>query len=314
MERYSLATCVVLVVLTGCLTPARAEERPAVGVWDFNGSLADQSGRGNHAFAASASFAPGHSGQGLRCGEGPAVVPDSPELRPAPGLRLECWAKLDAIGPSWQPLLIKDRAYQLRVDPPTEGGHFSFFLHLDGWEPRVRSAMPATVGEWYHLVAGWDGKQIWLEVNGQRTNGQRTSVRRSGEPAPSREPLELGLFEGVLDEVRIENPNAPPAGVAQWLFEGDLLDSTGRGHSLTGEKAEFVPVPGGQAIKSGPRGLQAASHPDLQVAPGLRIDCSVYFDELPSETRHLVSKDGEYQLRLNTTAEGACFAFFVNLD
>ena len=29
------------------------------------------------------------------------------------------------------------------------------------------------------------------------------------------EPIEMGLFDGVLDEVRIENPAAPLAGVAQ---------------------------------------------------------------------------------------------------
>ncbi len=309
MKRHLLTACVVLVTLTGCLTPALAEERPAVGVWSFEGNLADQSGRGNDVFAESAAFAPGHRGQGLRCREGAAVVPDSPELRPAPGLRIECWAKLDVIGPSWQPLLIKDDAYQLRIDPPSEGGHISFFLHLDGWEPRVRSAMPAKVGVWHHLVAGWDGKEIWLEVD-----GQRTSVRRAGAPLLSREPIELGLFEGVLDEVRIENPNAPPAGVAQWLFEGDLDDSTGHGHRLIGEKPQFVPVPGGQALKSDGRAVQIASQPDLQLAPGLRIDCDVFFDETPSGTRHLVIKDGEYQLRVNSAEEGGQFAFFVNLD
>ena len=155
-----------------------AEERPAVAVWSFDGNLADRSGRGNDAFAASASFAPGHSGQGLQCGKGPAVVPDSPELRPAPGLRIECWAKLDALGTSWQPLLIKDRAYQLRVDPPQEGGRFSFFLHLGGWEPRVRSKTAAKLGVWYHLIAGWDGKEIWIDVDGQRASA--AAVRGSG--------------------------------------------------------------------------------------------------------------------------------------
>ena len=48
----------------------------------------------------------------------------------------------------------------------------------------------------YHLIAGWDGKEIWIDVN-----GERTSVPRSGAPTPSGEPLELGLFEGVLNDV-----------------------------------------------------------------------------------------------------------------
>lgn len=309
MIRGSLLLGGFLVVLATSLAQTVAAERPAVGQWNFDGGLADRSGHGNDAFAASATFAPGHSGQGLRCGQEPAIVPDSPELRPAPGLCIDCWAKLDALGKSWQPLLIKDRAYQLRLDPSHEGGRFSFFLHLDGWEPRVRSKQPARVGVWYHLRAGWDGREIWIDVD-----GQRTSVRRAGVPRPSAEPLELGLFEGVLDQVRIENPAAPPVGVAQWLFEGNLRDSSPHGHHLSGKGAEFVPVPGGQALKSDTRSVQTTSDPQLQLAPGFRIDCSVCFPQLPTQARYLVIKNGEYQLRVNSPKEGSCFAFFVKLD
>jgi len=284
-------------------------ERPEVANWSFDGDLLDRSGYGNDAFAAAASFADGHSGQGLQCGQDAIVVPDSPGLRLAAGLRVECWAKLEKIGTSWQPLLIKDGEYQLRVDPPSEGGQFSFFLHLDGWEPRVRCNTVAKVGVWYHLVAGWDGKEIWLDVN-----GERHSKPRSGVPVASREPLELGLFEGVLDEVRIENPGAPYSAVAQWRFDGDLRDASEHGYHLTGQEVDFVPVPGGQAFRSGSARIQAPSHPDLQLAAGLRIDCSVYFEQVPAASRYIVTKHGEYQLRVNPPDEGGCFAFFVNLD
>ena len=259
MNCFSLATRVAIVIVAGAVTQLLAEQRSAVAVWSFDGDLVDRSGRGNDAFAASASrLRPATAAKGLQCGQGAVVVPDSPELRPAPGLRIECWAKLDALGTSWQPLLIKDGDYQLRVDPPSEGGQFSFFLHLGGWEPRVRSQTVAKVGVWYHLLAGWDGKEIWIEVD-----GQRVSERRSGSPVGSGEPLELGLFEGVLDELRIENPGARFSGVAQWLFDGDLRDSSGHGHDLLGKDVEFVPVPGGQALKSGsgkrPGGEQSRS-------------------------------------------------------
>lgn len=307
VQRHSLHAC-VFVVLASCVSQVLADDRPAVAVWSFDGSLADRSGRGNDAFAPSASFVAGHRGQALRCGQGPAVVPDSPELRPAPGLRIECWVKLDAIGQSYQPLLIKDGAYQLRLDPPSEGARFSFFLNLGGWEPRVRSKTPARLNTWYHLVAGWDGKEIWLDVD-----GQRQSVRRAGVPVPSGEPLELGLFEGQLDEVRIENPAAPPSGVAQWLFEGDLRDSSGHGHHLAGKPIEFATVAGGRALKSS-RAVQVANTPELQLAPGFRLDCSVYFEKLPAEGRMIAIKNGEYQFRLNSQKEGGCFALFVNLD
>jgi len=75
-----------------------------------------------------------------------------------------------------------------------------------------------------------------------------------------------------------------------------------------------VPVPDGQALKSGPSGLQAASHPDSQLAPGIRVDCSVYFEQVPTNGSMIAIKDGEYQLRVNPAKEGGAFAFFVNLD
>ena len=286
-----------------------AQDHRSVGEWSFDGDLIDRSGRGNGAFATAPVFAPGHSGQGLRCGKTAVMVPDSAELRPAPGLRIECWAKFDTLGTSWQPLLMKTDAYQLRLDPPSEGGQFSFFLHLGQWEPRVRSKTVAKTGVWYHLLAGWDGSEIWIEVD-----GQRASQRRLGTPSPSSEPLEFGQFDGVLDDLRIDNPNARFSGVAQWWFDGDLRDSSGHGHDLTGKDASFVPVPGGQALKSGASGFQAASHPELQLSPGFRVDCSVYFEQVPTGGSMIAIKDGEYQLRVNPAKEGGAFAFFVNLD
>ena len=305
----NILTCCALAVAMACVSPLFAEQRPTVASWSFEGDLRDRSGRGNDAFSEAPVYAEGHSGQGLRCGEASVIVPDSSELRPAPGLRIECWAKLDAIGKSWQPLLIKNGGYQIRIDPPSEGGCFSFFLHLDGWEPRVRSSVVAEVGVWYHVLAGWDGKEIWIEVN-----GQRASRPRSGEPVASHEPLELGEFQGVLDEVRIENPGARFSGVAQWLFDGDLKDASKNGLHLKGEGVDFVAVPGGQALNSGSRKVQTANVPDLQLAPGLCIDCSVYFEQAPEGIRYIVFKDGEYQLRVNPPSEGGGFAFFVNLN
>ena len=308
MHTYRTATVVVFVAVISS-SPLFAEDRPAVGHWKFDGNLADRSGRGNDAFAASPSFATGHDGQGLRCGKETVVVPDSPELRLAPGLRIGCWARFEAIGSSWQPLVIKEGAYQLRLDPPREGGQFSFFVHLGQWEPRVRSKIVAQVGVWYHVLAGWDGTEMWLEVD-----GQRTSLRRSGTLTPSGAPLELGQFDGVLDELRIENPHAPFTGAAQWRFDGDLRDSSGHGLDLQGTDAHFVSVPGGQALESGPRSIQVGSNPHLQLEPGFRLDCSVYFEKAPVGTRMILIKDGEYQLRVNSPEEGGCFAFFVNLD
>lgn len=298
----------MLLALTSSQAPLTAQERPAVAFWSFDNNLKDGSGRDNHAFAEAPSFPAGHSGQGLQCHRKAALVPDAPELRPAPGLRIDCWVKIDSFGKSFDPLLIKDGDYQLRLDPPSEGSRFSFFLNVDGWEPRVSSTVAPTLGAWHHLQAGWDGKAIWLDLD-----GAKTTRPRAGSPRSSAEPLELGLFEGVLDDLRIENPDASHAGTAQWLFEGNLNDSSGHGFDLSGKPATFVPVPGGQALQGGPGRFQTPSRPELQLSPGLQIDCSVCFDEIPKDGQLILIKDGEYQLRVDPAAEGSRFAFFTNL-
>ena len=121
--------------------------------------------------------------------------------------------------------------------------------------------------------------------------------------------LFFALVSGVSPVVAAER-----IAVAIWNFEGNLRDSSGHGHHLTGKGIGFVPVPGGLAIKSGSRPVQVASNPKLQLAPGFCIDCSVFFEKLPAQSRYIAVKDGEYQLRLNSPEEGGCFAFFVNLD
>ncbi|MBT4817715.1 MAG: hypothetical protein HON70_18560, partial [Lentisphaerae bacterium] len=254
-------------------------------------------------------FGAGKSGQGLLCRDRVMPVPDNPDLRLAPGFRIDCWVKLEAIGRSWQPILIKEGEYQLRIDPKSEGGQFSFFAHLDGWEPRVTSSTVPDTGVWYHLRSGWDGKDAWIDVDGEVSRSPRT-----GTPTATDAPLELGTFTGTLDEVRIENPKARDDSVARWLFEGDLQDISGNGHHLTGENAAFVPVVGRQAVRTGAQPLGLPDTRDLQLAPGLRFDVSVRFEAAPTETRVILIKDDEYQLRVNPPHEGGDLGFFVQVD
>ncbi|NOY81691.1 MAG: hypothetical protein GXP31_11905 [Kiritimatiellaeota bacterium] len=280
-----------------------------VAQWKFEGDLIDGSGRGNDVLAESPEFGGGKVGQGLRCRNRPAVVPDGPDLRLNPGFRIDCWVYLDAVGESWQPIMIKEGEYQLRIDPRSEGGRFSFFVYLTGWEPRAESSTVAETGVWYHLIAGWDGAEAWIAVNGTETRSPRT-----GAPVHTDAPLKIGDFSGVVDEVRIENPRAVDDSVARWLFEGDLRDASGNGHDLVGKAATFVSVRGGQAVRSGAESLLVSSTPDLQLAPGLRIDVSVYFEEIPTEPLAIVFKGDEYQLRVNPSREGGDFGFFVYVD
>ncbi len=293
--------------LAGCISSVVAAPGPAAGLWALDGDLRDSSGHGNEAHCRSAEFVAGHRGQGLRTAAEAAIIPDAAELRLAPGLRVECWVRLDAIPAGGLYFLVKGDEYMLRVDPASEGGQFAFFVYLDGWEPRVRSEAIPKPGGWYHLVASWDGAEMVLEVDGAVTRGPRAGV-----PFAAGEPLSLNLMGGVIDDLRIDNPGARQTGVAHWAFDGDLRDDSGRGRTLAAENARFVSGRSGQALECGQQ-LQVPSAPDLQLAPGLRIDCSVRFEQLPADYGPFVIKDGEYQLRLDSQREGGRFSFFVNL-
>ncbi|MGC3957548.1 MAG: hypothetical protein QM813_06195 [Verrucomicrobiota bacterium] len=45
-------------------------------------------------------------------------------------------------------IVIKNGEYQLRLESPKDGGVFAFFVNLDGWEPRVKSAERIEAGKW----------------------------------------------------------------------------------------------------------------------------------------------------------------------
>lgn len=311
--RYS---CVMWVMAVAGMAVVSAQEPAWSGHWTFDGVLADQSGHGRHVYMATPEYAAGASGQALRFTANTATIMDAPELRLAPGFRLACRVRLERLpeGNSWSTLAIKGShtkgEYYLRVDPANEGQSFAFFINGGGkWEPRVRSNIKAEVGVWYDLEAGWDGQDIWLTVNGETT---RTA--RQGDVKVTYEPIQLGAFDGLLDELSISSP-MKSTGVGCWHFAGDLKDASGLGHDFVSTaEARFAPVTAGQALELGAAEFSVASNKDLQLAPGLRIACAVMFNEIPEEPTPIVLKENEYMLRMNPKSEGSNFAFFVFMN
>ncbi|HQL09953.1 MAG TPA: hypothetical protein PLE35_10165, partial [Lentisphaeria bacterium] len=311
--RYS---CVMWVMAVAGMVVVSAQEPAWSGRWTFDGVLADQSGHGRHVYMATPEYAAGASGQALRFTANTATIMDAPELRLAPGFRLACRVRLERLpeGNSWSTLAIKGShskgEYYLRVDPANEGQSFAFFINGGGkWEPRVRSNIKAEVGVWYDLEAGWDGQDIWLTVNGETT---RTA--RQGDVKVTYEPVQLGAFDGLLDELSISSP-MKSTGVGCWHFAGDLKDASGLGHDFVSTaEARFAPVTAGQALELGAAEFSVASNKDLQLAPGLRIACAVMFNEIPEEPTPIVLKENEYMLRMNPKSEGSNFAFFVFMN
>lgn len=312
--RLLSAVCVSLFTvsqLVGQPMNVRTKENVGlVGHWTFDGDLHDGSGHGNDAYVRKPQFEAGQQGQAVRLDGEAVLVPDDANLRLNPGLRIDCWLRYTAPPPSgWQEIVQKGNEYMLRVNPANEGGGFGFFVYLDGWETRVQSTKPVEPNVWYHLVAGWDGKELTLTVNGEEFRQERTGV-----PVPTDNPLKLGPLPGLIDDLRIENPAAAATGVAYWPFDGDLRDRSGHGHGIVAVGTAFAPGRCGQALQTGSPVLEIPDHPDFQLAAGLRIDCSVRFEALPPEGQILAIKNDEYQLRVNPAKEGGRLAFFVNLD
>ena len=303
-----------------------------VAYWKFDGDLKDSSGRGHDLKAAGAKFGPGHSGQALKTGFEGSVLTSS-DLQLAPGFRIECWVCFERHSSGWPSFVKKNTEYILRLDPAEYGGHFSFFVYLDGWEPGVSSKVKAEPGTWYHIIAEWDGFNSTLEVN-----GEKTSVKRTGSPRAGRSPLEVCSLDGMLDEVRIENMMLPrikmlyaAAGglpffsgtakpgqdpvVGNWKFDGDLRDASSQGHEITTKDASFGPGHSGQALQVGTEG-SVPSSPDLQMAPGLKIDCWVFFEKHSPGFPAFVIKEREYQLRVDPAPPKASglFSFYVFLN
>jgi hypothetical protein len=221
------------------LLPAAA--LPAAGHWTFDGDLADRSGNRLDASHPAPAFVPSPAGQALRLTPAPspslltlpapAAIPDAPGLRLAPGFRLDCRVRLAAFpdGNAWTDLVMKGSyargEYVLRVNPASEGRCFAFFINTGTWEPRVQSRLPAATNVWYDISAGWDGRGLWLTVNGDTTR-----AARDGTPAATWDPLRLGRCsdgrsDGDFDELRIQNPAAPPPRMdAPGLAPGFRLD------------------------------------------------------------------------------------------
>lgn len=315
MKKTSLMSAVCACSLIAAAEAAPAGAAPWTGRWAFDGHLLDASGNGQHAYAEQPAFADVDGAQVLRMSTTGVEIPDAPGLRLTRGFRLACRVRFASLpaGSAWATVAMKgdhtQGEYILRVNPAAEGQQFGFFVNTGRWEPRVNSRGPVKPGVWYQVEAGWDDQGLWLTVNGDTTR-----AARSGEPVVTREPLHLGPFDGDLDDLRIASPGGCRTGAACWPFEGDVRDASGHGHDFAAQGRTFVPVAGGQALRVNAGALSVPSTPELQLAPGFRIDASVLFEEVPKGITPIVVKEGEYQLRLDSQAEGGKLAFFVNLN
>jgi hypothetical protein len=126
-------------------------------------------------------------------------------------LTLEAWVNRNGDGIGNFPSIISRSGssynrYQLRYKP--ENDTAQFFLGDGSGYTIVDSDDDLELGEWYHLVATWDGTNMYLFVDGIEQANVSTFT---GTPITSVADLELGryteqnYFQGLVDEVRISN-------------------------------------------------------------------------------------------------------------
>ncbi len=97
-------------------------------------------------------------------------------------------------------------AYLLRVDGPKEGVKFSFFVNLDGTpEPRVFVPVKPKPGVWHAVAAGWDGTNIWIDVDGKTARRSR----RGAGVYPLAAARRLGPMLGTVRDAVVEAPARP---------------------------------------------------------------------------------------------------------
>lgn len=102
--------------------------------------------------------------------------------------------------------------------------------------------------------------------------------------------------------------------IGYWPFDGHLQDVSGADLHAAGGTARFAAGVRGQSLEPQWNPIQINNTPALQLAEGLTLECSVYWDQQPRGYEQLVIKEREYQLRLDADREGGSFAFFVYLN
>ncbi|MBM3500822.1 MAG: hypothetical protein FJX74_19350, partial [Armatimonadetes bacterium] len=294
-------------LLAGCI--AQADAPGLLAHWPFDGSLQDASEHGRVATGEPAGYAPGHAGEALECRWRPITVPSASDLQLSPGLTLDCWVYWDEQPDGHQQIVHKDGEYQLRVDAPSEGGRFAFFVYLDQWEPRVCGPQPKP-GTWYHVVASWSGTETCLEVN-----GERYTSRRMGNLAPTRNPVLIGNISGRLDELIISNPNQARARELRALMEAVPAEVRSTDDHLDGSRGwrEWVASSGAEITGRGEQlaarltgRLGAVAHPALDVDLTGKPLLSVELDAPGAETATVsfITDQGEGSVAFPLWSEG----------
>ena len=251
-----------------------------VGLWNFErvrrAKVEDNSGRGNNGRIHDAILTTGRYNMGLRFENAGVDANNAPCAKVSYNENLnfvsgnftvELWVKPASDYPS----SVKGWRYFVRQDNRTGGDWWEacWWIGYDEWwdelafvvrdseggEHKAAYRMSFSTGEWYHIAGVKDGATLKLYINGmlRATGNAPDNYQPSGDlyinyhRANPSDPI-FDTFNGVIDEVRIENralSDSEIAGDGMWAQVGTWSD-TYDNYNL-GENIDVSSTPG--AIK-----------------------------------------------------------------
>jgi hypothetical protein len=156
-------------------------------------------------------------------------VNSASDLNITTAITLEGWCKLSSFGDddSW---IIQKKVdgdfenpwYAYRLS--TKEGVFTFSLSINGEYASVNSGgSTAELNEWYYVAGTYDGRQLWLYVNGWPVAGLKVATLSSPPPKPpwtiatSGQPVSIGgdSFYGEMADVRIWDRALSPETISR---------------------------------------------------------------------------------------------------
>lgn len=260
----------VSAIVPACLAQPVVPEGPAAW-WSFedagSATTADVTGHGHDLALVGVCREPGAMGQALSfAGANSAVqAPLAEDLQAPAAVTLEAWARPDAIPPGSEGLgLLSLGNVLLRITRETP----SFHVFTDQWGPILADGT-VRLGQGYHLVGSYDGREMRIYVNGELTGVRE----RTGRVARCDRPLMLGRqanpFIGLIDEGKVytrclsaeEVAAAFAAGVARLRpgLSPGTLRYPGEAWSEAGWRAHELPA--ALAPFAGPRWTRSTGRP-----------------------------------------------------
>ena len=331
--RYRLLFCFMLI---GLGAAAQVPTNGLRGYWPFNGNADDESGNGNNGILIN-----GPTPEQDRFGRASSayyfdglddfiLVNDASSLNPSAEISLCAWFKGDFFtGDGYSPLLAKGYTshtapyYQYKLGAGADYNNSWFIgssLAINGNESRASTPNNYwTPGDWYFVVATYDGSRHKFYVNNQLIVDQAAS----GPLSTYGQEMYFGnnttlddFFQGVIDDIRIYDRALDSSEVATLYYEELCFDHVTVTDTLiiNANLTSFRPVTYQNSIRVYPN-------------PGrdhITIDCGSNYGTMNGYSLRIDNTMGQtvftstitmqsYYLDLNTwTGNGVYFIYLIN--